>query len=185
MQSDIQPNVASAANAPRVSAELQHQIEQHYYTEARMLQNGQFREWLDQLVAPDIHYWLPVYEQRFRRDKRPAPTPDDAAIYNDDFAMLKMRVDRLYTGQVWMEDPPSRIRYSISNVEAYHTDEPGELQVFSNFTIQRHRRQTEHYTHTGGREDLLRQDGTTFRLARRKIDLDARVVQDKNLYFFA
>ncbi|MCX2975477.1 3-phenylpropionate/cinnamic acid dioxygenase subunit beta [Halieaceae bacterium IMCC8485] len=185
MPTDTQPKEAPAETARRVTAELQHQIEQHYYTEARMLQDGLYREWLEHLVAPDIHYWLPVYEQRFRRDKRPAPTPDDAAIYNDDYAMLKMRVERLYTGQVWMEDPPSRIRHNISNVEAYHTEIPGELRVYSNFTIQRHRRQTEHYTHTGGREDLLRQDGTTFKLARRKIDLDARVVQDKNLYFFA
>ena len=80
MPSDTQPVAASEASATRVTAELQHLIEQHYYTEARMLQNGHFREWLEQLVARDIHYWLPVYEQRFRRDKRPPPTPDDAAV---------------------------------------------------------------------------------------------------------
>jgi 3-phenylpropionate/cinnamic acid dioxygenase small subunit len=185
MPTDSHPGIASGETAQRVSAELQHQIEQHYYTEARLLQSGQYREWLENLVALDIHYWMPVFEQRFRKDKRPAPTPNDAAIYNDDYAMLKMRVDRLYTGQVWMEDPPSRIRYNISNVEAYHAETPDELKVYSNITIQRHRRQTEHATHTGGREDLLRQHGTSFKLARRKIDLDARVVQDKNLYFFA
>ena len=35
-----------------------------------------------------------------------------------------------------------------------------------------------------GREDRLRRDGDGFLVARRKIMLDARVVDDKNLYFF-
>jgi 3-phenylpropionate/cinnamic acid dioxygenase small subunit len=128
---------------------------------------------------------MPIFEQRLRRDKRPAPTPDDAAIYNDDYDMLKMRVGRLGTGQVWMEDPPSRIRYFISNVEAYHTERENEFQVYSNFAIHRHRRQDESSVHIGGREDILRVAGDGYQLARRKIILDARVVHDKNLYFFA
>jgi 3-phenylpropionate/cinnamic acid dioxygenase small subunit len=180
---DLQPNV-SQIHPTRVTHDCLSDIEQHYYYEARLLQNDQYREWLEQIVADDIHYWMPVYEQRFARDKRPPPTPNDAAIFNDDYAMLKMRVDRLYTGQVWMEDPPSRIRYAITNVEAFHTPRDDEYQVFCNFTIHRHRRQDQHYVHVGGREDVLRRSGAGFRLARRKIVLDARVVQDKNLYFF-
>jgi hypothetical protein len=35
-----------------------------------------------------------------------------------------------------------------------------------------------------GREDRLRRDGTGFRVVTRKLMLDARVIQDKNLYFF-
>ena len=46
------------------------------------------------------------------------------------------------------------------------------------------RRQNERAVHTGGREDRLRRDGDGFLVARRKIVLDARVVDDKNLYFF-
>jgi 3-phenylpropionate/cinnamic acid dioxygenase small subunit len=173
------------ATGEPVDLELHHRIEQHYFLEARLLQNGDYRSWLEQLVAPDIHYWMPVIEQRLLRDKRPPPTPDDAAIYNDDYATLKMRVDRLYTGQVWMEDPPSRIRYILSNIEAYHTGCDDEIEVYCNFAIHRHRRQDQHNVHIGGREDLLRATGDGFQLARRKIILDARVVQDKNLYFFA
>jgi 3-phenylpropionate/cinnamic acid dioxygenase small subunit len=168
-----------------VSREILHEIEQHYYLEARLLQNESYEHWLENYVAKDVHYWLPVFEERLRRDKRPAPTPDDAAIFNDDYDMLKMRVERLGTGQVWMEDPPSRIRYLISNVEAYQTVAADEYAVYCNFAIHRHRRQNEHYVHIGGREDLLRRSAGGFVLARRKIILDARVVQDKNLYFFA
>ena len=173
-----------AAVGQPVSRDLHHDIERHYYHEVRLLQNGDYREWLAGCVAPDIHYWMPIYEQRLRRDKRPEPTPADAAVYNDDYGNLELRVERLYTGQVWMEDPASRIRYFIANVEAYQTDLDNEFDVFSNFIIYRHRRQNERAVHTGGREDRLRCSGDGFVVARRKIVLDARVVEDKNLYFF-
>lgn len=183
-QAKQQPASMGSAGA-KVSTDCVHAIEQHYYLEARLLQNEDYRRWLDELVALDIHYWMPIYEQRYRRDKRGEPTPDDAAIYNDDRARLSMRIERLYSGQVWMEDPPSRIRYLISNVEAYHTDMENEYAVYCNFSIHRHRRQTEHTEHIGGREDLLRRVTNGFQLVRRKIILDARVTADKNLYFFA
>ena len=184
--SSVSPKTSSEIRSnANVSHDVLHEIEQHYYLEARLLQNESYQYWLDNCVAKDVHYWLPVFEERLRRDKRPEPTPDDAAVFNDDYDMLKMRIERLGTGQVWMEDPPSRIRYLISNVEAYETEAAGEFAVYCNFAIHRHRRQNEHYVHIGGREDILRRSATGFVLARRKIILDARVVHDKNLYFFA
>ena len=178
MNSSVEPTLA-------VSQELQYRVTQHYYLEARLLQNHEYRQWLETLVAEDIHYWMPVYEQRYIKDKRPAPTPDDMAIYNDDYSEVKMRVERLYTGTVWMEDPPSRIRYLITNIEPFHTEVENELKVYSNFLIIRNRGNGEKTEHAGGREDILRDLGNGFQLARRKINLDARVVMDKNLYFFA
>lgn len=168
----------------RVTAEVLHAITQHYYTEARWLQERRAREWLDQMVARDIHYWMPVFEQRLLRDKRPEPTPDDAAYYNDNYADLHGRVERLYTGLVWMEDPPSRIRYMISNVEAFHTGVENEFATHCNILVLRHRRQMEVYQHALGREDTLRLSDGRFQVARRKIIVDSRVVQDMNLYFF-
>jgi len=166
-----------------VGMELHHAIVSHYAAEARTLQNQQYRDWFDTFIAEDIHYWMPVYEQRFVRDRRSEPTPDDAAIYNDDYGELRQRVDRLLTGQVWMEDPPSRIRYFVTNVEAFET-RPGEFDAFSNVLVHRNRRQSEVYVHTLGREDKLRRTESGFKVFRRKMILDARVVQDKNLYFF-
>lgn len=166
-----------------VTPDVHYAVEAHYRAEVRLLQTGQYREWLHGMVAEDIHYWMPIYEQRFARDRRPDPTPDDAAIYNDDFGELKQRVERLYSGQVWMEDPPSKIRYFVSNVEAFEAGN-GELDVLSNILVYRNRRQTEVTVHTLGREDKLRRDGNGFKVFRRKLILDARVTQDKNLYFF-
>lgn len=166
-----------------VDADTHYAIEAHYRAEVRFWQSGMYREWLHDMVAHDIHYWMPVYEQRYRRDRRAEPGPDDAAIYNDDYGELEQRVERLYTGTVWMEDPPSKIRYFISNVEAFDTG-GGEYEVLSNILVHRNRRQLEVTTHTLGREDRLRRDGDGFKVFRRKLMVDARVVQDKNLYFF-
>ncbi len=168
-----------------VSMELHHEISQFYYREARTLQERRYDDWLQQFVAEDIHYWMPVYEMRLLRDKRPEPTPDDAAIFNDDYGELKQRVARMGTGQVWMEDPPSRIRYMISNIEAYQGANRDEFQVYCNLAVYRHRRQTETTRHLLGREDILRNSADGLRIARRKLNIDARVTQDKNLYFFA
>ena len=175
----------SAATLTPVSMELHHDICQFYYRESRTLQERRYSDWLEQFVAEDIHYWMPVYELRLARDKRPEPTPDDAAIFNDDYSELKQRVDRMATGQVWMEDPPSRIRYMLTNIEAYQGDKADEFKVYSNLAVYRHRRQMEITQHLIGREDTLRLTSDGLRIARRKLNIDARVTQDKNLYFFA
>jgi 3-phenylpropionate/cinnamic acid dioxygenase small subunit len=112
-------------------------------------------------------------------------TPDEPAIYNDGFKDLDNRIQRVETGLVWMEDPPLRLRYLLSNIEAYHTAEAQLIATFCNVHAYRNRRQREETSYMYGREDALRRgaDGQ-LRLLRRKITLDQRVVLDKNLYFF-
>lgn len=178
-------STTNPADLQPVSMELHHEISQFYYLESRTLQERRYPDWLEQFVAEDIHYWMPVYELRLARDKRPEPTPNDAAIFNDDYSELQQRVDRLETGQVWMEDPPSRIRYMITNIEAYQSDKANEFKVYCNLAVYRHRRQMEVTQHLIGREDTLRKTDSGLRIARRKLNIDARVTQDKNLYFFA
>ena len=164
--------------------ELGYQVEQFYYREARFMNQRQHRQWLESMVHEDIHYWLPITENRMLNDKRPEPTPEDGAIYNDNYGDLDDRIKRLETGLVWMEDPPSRIRHLISNVEVYHADQEQQLSVYSNFHVYRNRRQRDETNLIGGREDVLVRDGDGFKILKRKINLDMRVVLDKNLYFF-
>ena len=171
------------SNTNLVSHEMHSRIERFYYAEAALLQKRLYREWFEKVIAEDIHLWMPIWEERFVRDRRSEPTPDDAAIYNDRYEDLKMRVERLYTGMVWMEDPPSRIRYFITNVEAVQVGGE-EFETACNVFVVRNRRQLQITQHSLGREDLLRRDGDSFRVARRKLLVDARVTQDKNLYFF-
>ncbi len=168
-----------------VDLALYHEVAQFYYREARLQNGRQPRQWLESMVDLDVHYWLPILEDRFARDQRPAPTPDEPAVYNDNYRDLDNRIARLETGLVWMEDPPSRVRFLVSNIEAYQTAQADLTATYCNVHVYRNRRQREESHHFYGREDVLRRgaDGQ-LRLLRRKIVLDQRVVLDKNLYLF-
>ena len=173
------------ASEEAVTLELRHEIEQFYYREARLQNRSAHRQWLETMVDPEVHYWLPVFEVRFVKDKRPAPTPNDPAVYNDSYEDLDFRIRRMETGMVWMEDPPTRIRHMITNIEAYEGVVAGCYEVYSNVHVYRNRRQREETNVYAGREDVLRRDGDgRLRIYRRKLSLDQRVVLDKNLNFF-
>ena len=166
------------------TVELAYQVEQFYFRESRLMNQRQHRQWLESMVHPDIHYWMPITENRFVKDKRPDPTPEDGGIFNDNYGDLDDRIKRLETGMVWMEDPPSRIRHLVTNIEVYHHDQDDRLTVYSNFHVYRNRRQRDEANLIGGREDTLIRDGEGFKILRRQINLDMRVVLDKNLYVF-
>lgn len=169
----------------QVTLEVQNEVEQFYFREARLQNKADHRQWLETMVDREVYYWLPVWEVRFRKDPRPGPSLKDPAIYNDTFEDLDIRIRRMETGMVWMEDPPARIRHMVTNIEAYHGALPGYYEVYSNVHVYRNRRQRDETNMYAGREDLLRrgEDGK-LRLLRRKLDIDQRVVLDKNLNFF-
>lgn len=52
-----------------VAPELQHEIEQFYYWEAKLLNDRRFEEWFA-LLAADIHYFMPIRTTRIMRDAR-------------------------------------------------------------------------------------------------------------------
>lgn len=167
-----------------VALEIQYEVQTFLFREARALDEERFREWLGMLTA-DIHYWLPIRENRFRKDRRPAPTPDTAAsVYNDVMSDLEHRVQRFESGLAWIEDPPSRVRRLVSNVEAEHSDKVNELNVFSNILLYRNRRQDEEAWFVAARRDQMRNVNGDWRLARRHIVFDQHVILDENLSVF-
>jgi len=148
--------------------------------EARMLDSGCFEDWLD-LLAPDIHYWMPIRRTTSARETaREFTQPGGVAFFDDDFATLKMRVDRMRLGRAWAEDPPSRTRRLIANVRvvALRGD---DVTVASNFHLYRTRLDSEEDSWIGRREDVLRQVDGEFRLARRHIFLEQTVILAQNL----
>lgn len=50
-----------------VSPQLQHEIEQFLYAEAALLDDHNLDEWFT-LMAPDIHYFMPVRSNRQQRE---------------------------------------------------------------------------------------------------------------------
>ena len=172
------------------------EIEQFLYREARLLDDRKFHDWLD-LLTDDIRYWMPVRSNRYpviskaisildgsRYEEDELSKEGELAIMDEDKDSLTRRVDRLDTGMAWAEDPPSRTRHFVSNVELEPGATDSELKVYSNFIMYRTRGETEQDFYVGKREDILRKEGGQWKGAYRKIVLDQTVLLAKNVSNF-
>ena len=172
------------------------EIEQFLYREARLLDQRKFHEWLD-LLTDDLHYWMPMRSNRYpanskaiaildgsRYEESEVSTEDELAIMDETKDSLRRRVARLDTGMAWAEDPPSRTRHMISNVEVEQGDRESEIKVYSNFLMYRTRGETEQDFYVGCREDILRNVDGQWKVAYRKIVLDQNVLLAKNVSNF-
>jgi 3-phenylpropionate/cinnamic acid dioxygenase small subunit len=167
-----------------VNADLLREVEQFLYWEARLLDERRFEEWVA-LFADDVHYWMPSRTTRLRKDlDHELSAEGEVHFLDENKSTLNGRVARLYTGQAWAEEPPSRTQHLISNVSVEEADRPGEYRVFSNFLVYRNRLETEEDFFVGTREDVLRRVDSCFRIARRKIVLAQNVLSAKNLSIF-
>lgn len=160
------------------------EVTQFLTREARALDEERYHEWLEKMITEDIIYQLPTEEVRYRRDKKVIGTAQTTYIYNDNHAVLSMRVARFDTGFLWAEDPPIRIRRYITNVDAEWSGTDNEVDVCSNFIVYRSRGQRDDSTMYGRRMDKLRKVDGCWRLAQRVITIDQRVVLDKNIHCF-
>jgi biphenyl 2,3-dioxygenase beta subunit len=162
---------------------LQFLVEQFYYAEAAALDQRRYEDWLA-LFTDDVHYWMPVRRTRTSNELDQEFTAPGAVAYFDDTkAMLAVRVRKLQTGYSWAEDPPSRTRHLITNVQILD-ERDDRLSVTSNFHVYRTRLNSEEDSWIGRREDVLRRDGDSFRIANRKIFLDQTVLLARNLSNF-
>ena len=154
-----------------------------YIREAWLLDERKLAEWLD-LFTDDVLYFMPRRKNVPRREAdREVTALGDLAILEEDRRYLEMRVARLDSGMAWAEDPPSRTRHLIGNLEATPL-ETGEAQARTAFLVYRSHLETDHQLLSGCREDLLRKVNGAWKVARRTIVLDANVLLDKNLSVF-
>ena len=160
--------------------QLQFEVEQFYYDEAAMLDERRFEDWLE-LLADDVHYWMPIRRTR-RVDEadREFTAPGDMALFDDDKALLEMRVKKLRSGVSWSEDPPSRTRHLVTNVRIVSV-EGDEITTEANIHLYRTRLDSEEDSWIGRRRDLLRRSEDGFRIARRHIFLEQTVLLSTNL----
>jgi len=176
--------------------EIIREVEQFLYKEARLLDNRQFHQWLE-LLTDDLRYWMPIRSNRYpvnskaisildgsRYEESEVSSENDLALMDEDKDSLTRRIDRLDSGMAWAEDPPSRTRHIITNIEVEAGDSQDELKVYSNFFMYRTRAETEQDFYIGSREDVLRRDNGQLRVASRKIVLDQTVLLAKNLSNF-
>jgi 3-phenylpropionate/cinnamic acid dioxygenase small subunit len=172
------------------------EVEQFLYREARMLDERRFHEWLE-LFTDDVRYWMAGRSTRYPRssraitvvgpDRRPesdVAVEDQLAILDETKATLSGRVARLDTGMAWAEDPPSRTRHIITNIEVEPGDTASELKVYCNFVVYRTRAETEQDFYIGARQDVLRRVDGAWKIAHRKLTLDQNVLLPKNVSVF-
>ena len=168
---------------------LTQEITEFLYAEAELLDERRYDEWLA-LLSEDIRYWMPMrrnvkYDDTTREFTREG---EDISWFDEGKDTLARRVRQIQTGIHWAEEPRSRITHMVSNVQLLHVaadaDMPREVSVKSRFLLYRNRVETETDLLVGKREDTVRQDGSGWLIARRKIILDQNVLLTKNLTFF-
>ena len=137
------------------------QVEDFIYREARLADEQRGDEWLD-LWTDDGVYWVPA-----NRDDID-PTREVSFIY-DDRRSIGDRVDRLKQGLAFAQDPASRMRRMLSNIEI-EEDENGGLTVYANFMVIELRRRVQN-TWAGRMMYQLRHQDGRLKMAMKKVML--------------
>jgi 3-phenylpropionate/cinnamic acid dioxygenase small subunit len=164
---------------------LKAEIEEFFNTEAELLDQRQFVQWLD-LFADDLQYFMPLYRNVAFGDQAQSELTrrdTDTCWFDDDKETLVKRVGQILTGKHWAEEPLSRVCHIVSNVQIVKAEMP-EITVKSRFLIYRNRLQDEENFFVGKREDILRKVNGQWKIAKRTIYLDQNVLIPKNLTVF-
>jgi 3-phenylpropionate/cinnamic acid dioxygenase small subunit len=167
-----------------VGSALYNHIVEFLYEEAALLDQLRLQEWGARL-AQDLIYTAPLRETR-SMDTQSASLVRSVQHFHDDWRSVMGRIMRLTgTKSAWAEDPPSRTRRLVTNVLVAKTAKPDEFSVTSYLLIMRSRFNfSEFDLISAERRDLLRQDGDSFKLARREIIVDQSVLGTPNLAIF-
>ena len=141
--------------------ETQRRIELFLFEEARLLDAGQFEEWL-KLYEPQGIYWMP---------SQPGQTDplNVASIVYEDHAILSIRVQRLIEARALVLTPMPRTTHLVGNIEAQET-ESGEFTAAAAFICVEH--QDDRQKIYSGRHayQLTRKDDT-FRIKMKRVAL--------------
>jgi 3-phenylpropionate/cinnamic acid dioxygenase small subunit len=176
--------------------DLVREVEQFLYREARLLDDRRFHEWLT-LFTDDVRYRMTARSNRYPKSSKaiaildPERYVEDERAQEDELALLDetreslaARVARLDTGMAWAEDPPSRTRHFVANIEVEAGDNDGEITVYSNFLVYRSRAETEQDFYVGSRRDVLRRMAGAWKISQRRLVLDQNVLTAKNISMF-
>ena len=168
---------------------LKSEIEAFLFEEAEILDDRNFADWLD-LLTDDIRYWMPMRRnvKSNEMDREFTREGHDINWFDEGKETLERRVNQILTGVHWAEEPLSRIRHLITNVQLLNAtpsaSDPSEVSVRCRFLVYRNRVETETDFLIGKREDTLRKVNGDWKIAGRKITLDQSVLLAKNLTFF-
>ena len=169
--------------------ELRSDIENFLFTEAELLDDRRFTEWLD-LLAEDLMYFMPIQRNVKFGEEAHRQTREgvDISWVDEDKWTLSKRVEQLMTGVHWAEEPASRVSHLVTNVQIKEVqpsvEAPERVLAASRFLIYQNRVDHETALFAGKRMDSLRRVDGGWKLARREITLDQSVLLAKNLTVF-
>ena len=99
--------------------ELQHNITQFLYQEARFLDDEQWDDWLN-CYAPSAEFWMPAWDDDDKLTED--PQSEISLIFYPDRQGLEDRVFRIKTERSSATMPDTRTSHNISNIEIESVD---------------------------------------------------------------
>lgn len=145
-------------------------VEHFLYEEAAHLDNWRLDEWL-KLFTRDARYLMPA------TDVPDADPARDMMFIDDDYERLRGRIARLKSRHAHREYPSSRTRRLITNVRLTRIA-PSEIDVEASFAVYRSRNEVIAPYVGIYRYTLVREDGGTFLIRRRRAELDLERLTD-------
>jgi 3-phenylpropionate/cinnamic acid dioxygenase small subunit len=142
--------------------DLLKEVEQFIYREARLQDELQYDEW-EALWTDDAIYWVPANGDDID------PTMEMSVLF-DNRSRISTRIKQLQTGKRHSQNPPSRLRRIVSNVELLADDDgsDGDVLVGANFVIYESRERG--VTLWAGRSEYrLRRTDDGWRMAGKKV----------------
>lgn len=149
---------------------VRQEIEDFLYREAWLLDTFRAREWFGMLTE-DIRYCVPTIETRHGTSDR---YQADGLYFNYvdwDRRLIDVRVRQLETELNHCEIPVSITQRIVSNVILESADRDDEVKAYSNIQVTQIRHGTHETRWVGRREDRLRREHGTWKLAERQVVL--------------
>ena len=147
-------------------ATLQAEVEQFIYSEAAMVDQARWQEWLE-LYTEDMVYWAPswVNENELTSD----PEAEVSIIYMNNRKELEHRIWRFTSGESPASYPLPRTNHMVSNVSITSVSDD-KIEVSSNWMSQTYR-DKEQIIYGGFYEHTLVRVGGELRISYKKVVL--------------
>lgn len=170
--------------------QLTAEVSDFYYQEADLIDERQFKEWLE-LLHDDVKYFMPMrrnvkFGQHAEREN--TRQGQDISWFDEGKWTLTKRVEQILTGVHYAEEPLSRTSHLLSNVRVLDisTTEEGRRLVKTScrFLVYLNRVEYEVNTMAGKRYDTIIETAEGWKVLDREIILDQNVLLVKNLTTF-
>ncbi len=140
---------------------LKDHVEQWLYREARLADDFELDAWLGLWDDKDVLYWVPC-------NKDDVDPRRELSIIYDNRARLELRVARMKSGMAWTQEPRSRLRRMLANIEV--EDRKDHMMALANFHVTELRQNKPGYESWVGRTEYrLRPRGDDYRLFFKKV----------------